>query len=301
MLSASVPLLLSDRGLGACADRLTVRDPRGRGSRPSIQRTAAGLRVDGPVTLRLEYAVDKDAAIRFLDVTGDDNRIHRDENIVPGAYTACKVVSLLEVLAPDLAVQDVKTKFVAPTFYGGRAVAMIRLVPGAGDAVAIEAETFFRGEPAAKADISARTIPFAQRAVPVKERKVNGEHLALVRSYLVTLGFDPEAYFGKAAERDYTYPIGFLAALPSGEMVRHFSGGQGGVLNALSLSFGDSPRLPITTASLPTVALETGKVRASLFARIAARIIDGLTTYGRGFALVAQGLSLPTAPAPRGE
>lgn len=300
-MSPCTPILFSERGLGACADRLTVRDPRGRSARPSVVRADGGLRLEGPVTLRLEYAVDKDAAIRFVDATGDDNRIHREENIVPGAYTACKVVSLLEVLAPDLALQDVKSKFTAPTFYGGRAVAIIRIAPGAGDAVAIEAETTFRGEPAAKTEISARTIPFAQRAVPIKERKVNGEHLALVRSYLASLGFDPEAYFAKRPERDYTYPIGFLAALPSGEMVRHFSGGQGGVLNALSLSFGDSPRLPITTASLPTVALETGKARASLFARIAARIIEGLTTYGRGFALVAQGLSLPGVTAPRAE
>lgn len=286
-MNAPKHLLLTSQGLAGAMDRVTVRDPRGRTARPGIRPVAEGLLCTGPVLLRHDYVVAKDDAIRFLDATGDDNRIHREENVVPGALTASRVVGLLELLAPDLDIHDVRVKFTAPSFYGARAIASIRLVPGADGAVQADAETWFHGTIVAKTTVSGRVAPFAARAVPVKERKVNRELLALVDCYLRSIGFDPEAYRQKAAGADYTYPIGFLAALPSGEMVRQLAG-QGGMLNALNLSFADAPRLPIVGATLPSVAIEQGKVRReSLFARVLTRIIEGITTYGRGFALVA--------------
>lgn len=286
-MNAPTQLLLTARGLDGAADRVTVRDPRGRTRHAGVRPTSRGLLCTGPVLLRHDYVVQKDDAIRFLDATGDDNRIHREENVVPGALTASRVLGLLEVLAPDLEIHDVRVKFTAPSYYGARAVAAIRLVPGADGAVQADAETWFHGTVVAKTTLTGRVSPYSARAVPVKERKVNRELLALVDCYFRSIGLDPGAYRGKAGVADYTYPVSFLAALPSGEMVRQLAG-QGGMLNALNLSFAGAPRLPILGPKLPTVALEQGKARReSLFARILTRIIDGLVTYGRGFALVA--------------
>jgi hypothetical protein len=286
-MNAPTQLLLTAQGLSAAADRVTVRDPRGRTVRPGIRPVAGGLLCAGPVLLRHDYVVDKDAAIRFLDATGDDNRIHREENVVPGALTASRVVGLLEVLAPDLEIHEVRVKFTAPSYYGARAVAAIRLDPRPDGTVQAEAETWFHGAVVAKTSLTGRVTPSAARAVPVKERKVNRELLALVDCYFRSIGLDPAGYRAKPEGPDFTYPVSFLTALPPGEMVRRL-GGQGGILNALNLSFGESPRLPIVGDRLPEVALEQGKVRReSLFARVLTRIIDGLTTYGRGFALVA--------------
>ncbi len=291
-MNARTQLLLTTRGFGATADRLTVRDPRGQTPNGGLHPVENGLLCTGPVIVRHEYVVDKDDAIRFLDATGDDNRLHREENIVPGALTASKVIGLLEVLAPDLDIHDVRVKFTAPSYYGGRAVANIRLKPGIDGAVSATAETLYNGSVIAKTTVTGQVVPFAGRAVNVKQRKVNTELLALVDCYFRALAIDPEGYFGKPEGRDFTYPVSFLAALPPGEMVRRFAG-QGGVLNALNLSFADAPRLPITGLTLPEIALEQGKVRRqSLFVRIMTRIIEGLTTYGRGFALVGGGATL---------
>jgi len=289
-MNARTQLLLTTQGLGAAADRLTVRDPRGRTAQRGLHPVAGGLMCTGPVMLRHDYVVDKDDAIRFLDATGDDNRIHREENVVPGALTASRVLALLEVLAPDLDIHDVKVKFTAPSYYGRRAVANIRVEPGLDGAVTASAESWHGGEVIAKTTVTGRVTPFADRAIAVKERKVNQELLALVDCYFRSIGLDPAGYRDKPAGKDYTYPVSFLAALPPGEMVRQLSG-QGGMLNALNLSFADAPRLPILGATLPTVSLEQPKARReSLFARIMTRIIEGLTTYGRGFALVASGV-----------
>ncbi len=294
-MSESAPLLLTTQGLGSTADRLVVRDPRGRTATPGVQPCDQGLVVRGPVALRLDYVVEKDPAIRFLDATGDDNRIHREENIIPGALTASKVMALVEVLAPDLHIHDVRAKFTAPAYYGARNFANIRIEPQPDGRINVAAESFFQGELVAKTTMSGRVVPFAERSIAVKERKVNAESVALVESYFQALGLDPEGYFAKidaAGGRDFTFPVSFLASLPPGEMVRRFAG-QGGMLNALNLNFSEAPRLPITGPTLPEIALEHGKARkASLFARIMTRIVEGLTTYGKGFALVANGAGL---------
>src|SRR3970040_661983 len=125
-MNAPRHLLLTSQGLNAARDLAAVRDPKGRTARPAVPPVSGGLLCTGPVLLRHDYVVEKDDAIRFLDATGDDNRIHREENVVPGALTAARVVALLEVLAPDLEIHDVRVKFTAPSYYGARAVAAIR-------------------------------------------------------------------------------------------------------------------------------------------------------------------------------
>ncbi|MCI0340668.1 MAG: hypothetical protein L0216_05885 [Planctomycetales bacterium] len=299
--------LITDVGLRASADRFSIRDARGQSARPAVRRVDGGLAVEGPVSIRAEYSVRKVDAIRFLDVTRDENRLHRDHEIVPGALTASRVVALLEVLAPDLVVTDVSMKFTAPCVYGARTLSIVRLSPEEDGTVTAEAETFHAGETAAKASIKAKVVPYSARAVPVADRKVNATHLGYVRDYFLSLGLDPEAYFhkgtlgavGRAATCDHTYPIAYLASLPPGELVRRFEG-QGGILNALSLQFGDAPRVPITGHELPEVALEHAKARPSLFARVVTRIVQGITTYGRGFALVMHRAASGGA-APQGE
>ncbi len=295
--------LITDVGLRASADRFSIRDARGQSSRPAVRRVEGGLAIEGPVSIRAEYAVRKADAIRFLDVTRDENRLHRDYDIVPGALTASRIVALIEVLAPDLAVTDVSMKFTAPCVYGARTLSIVRLAPQEDGSVTAEAETYHSGETAAKASIKAKVVPYSARAVPVADRKVNATHLGFVRDYFLSLGLDPEAYFHKGsfagAGCDHTYPIAYLASLPPGELVRRFEG-QGGILNALSLQFGDAPRVPITGHELPEVTLEHAKARPSLFARVVTRIVQGITTYGRGFALVMH-RAAGGAPAPQGE
>jgi hypothetical protein len=100
-----------------------------------------------------------------------------------------------------------------------------------------------------------------------------------VVAFYEALGVDAEAWFHKAAGPDLSYPVAFLASLPSGTMVERLDGA-GGLLNRLSFEFGPE-KLPVTCS--PEVSLELPKRRRrSSFHRI----VTAVSSAVRGTALV---------------
>ena len=118
--------------------------------------------------------------------------------------------------------------------------------------------------------------------------EVDAAWLMRVVQFYDALGIDAAAHFHKATDADLTYPIAFLASLPSGSMVRRFEG-HGGILNRLTLEFGAEP-LPLTGP--PEVSLELPKRLRASFNRVLTSVKEGVRTAVQGSALV-----LPKPPA----
>jgi hypothetical protein len=229
-----------------------------------------------------EYRVGKEAGVRFTGVTRDPNPIHIDDEIVPGSLTVSKVMIPLEVLLPGYRIASVRAKFTGASFYDQRTVSHFRLRPGSGhEELRAEVTTYQSGRTIAKHDISA--APRRRTPAPRRKKVLSGQNLGLIRQYFDCLNVDGRFFFDPDGPGEPEYPLGLLASLPSGEMVRQFKG-QGGMLNVLSLTF--PADLPAAVGDdLPEVELSQGKVRPT-FNRILARITDGLKTFGKGFAVV---------------
>ncbi len=280
-------VFIRGEALQALADRAILRDPAGRTARPHLvptrRRGEWGIVARGPFSILVRYRVERDQGIRFCRATGDDNSIHFEGTVVPGAYTAAKVVLPLEVLFPELEIAEVATKFSAISSYERAAFAHMRCAPEAGGGLTVAASMCEEGAPIAEIDVRARPTPAGEKVAEVARRKVNVERLRAVRSFIQSLGVAPHAYFRSAGRAGYFYPRAFLASLPSGAMVRTLRG-EGGLLNKLSLEF-DGARVPITSGADPAVTIERPKARKT-FNKILAAISYGIKTYVRGTALV---------------
>jgi hypothetical protein len=288
-VEAARAVFLREAALGGIGDRLALRDPAGRAARPhlvpAVRAGEPGLLARGPFLLHLRYVLPKEEGIRFCRATGDDNEIHAVGDVVPGAMTAAKVILPVEVLFPDLEVRSLAVKFMAIARYGGPVFTQFRCVPREGG-VDIFARTMERGAPIA--EIELRAEPAAPGPAPeVARRKVNVERLRAVRAFIQSLAVAPHVYFRRASALGYYYPRAFLAALPSGAMVRQLRG-EGGLLNKLALEFEAGSRVPITGREGPSVEIERPKARRT-FNKIVTAIRDSLRTYVRGSALVLSG------------
>ncbi|MBW7942897.1 MAG: hypothetical protein H3C64_11040, partial [Candidatus Kuenenia stuttgartiensis] len=91
-------------------------------------------------------------------------------------------------------------------------------------------------------------------------------------------------YVEKGKYKDYTYPLAYIASLPSAEIVNQLSG-QGGMINVLRMDFGNYERIPITGDKGPEVKLARAKKRNS-FNKILTEVAEGLVTYYKGLAIV---------------
>ena len=271
--------------LDAFKDRLTFRDPRGRSRRPALADDARGiLRALDRFLIVHEYRVTKPDAIRFLEVTRDENPIHVQDEIVPGALTLSKTVFPLEALLDGFSVDGVRAKFTGASFYGHRTVNHFFLSPGPGPGeVAVEVNTYQSGRIIAKTSIRG-AFGRTENAPAGEVHGAPRENLELLHTFCESLGIDPVFYREGPLLRRASFPRAFLASLPSGEMVRQFKG-KGGMLNVLSLDF-SPPSYPIAAERFPEVQVEQGRTGPRMFNRVLTRIIDGFRTYGRGFALV---------------
>ena len=103
--------------------------------------------------------------------------------------------------------------------------------------------------------------------------------LATVGAFMQSLGIDGRFYFEKNGYRDFTYPVAYVAALPSGEMVKQFKG-DGGMITSLLLDMSEQRKIPIVSQKGPEVRLRFDRLR------IFTDIIDGVVTHVRGWAVV---------------
>jgi hypothetical protein len=299
-------LFIREAAFHAFDDRAILRDPAGRTRRPHLvpmrRDDERGLLARGPFSLHVRYRVGKPEGIDFCRATGDDNSIHFEGDIVPGAYTAAKAILPVEVLFPDLEITSCSMKFTAIANYDRALFTKMHVVPTEDGGASFEASVTQEGAPIAEIEVATKRFDPANAGAEIVRRKVNVDRLKAVRSFIRSLHVAPHAYFRSAAHSGYYYPRSFLASLPSGAMVRQFRG-EGGLLNKLTLEF-DGFRVPITGSEDPTVAIERPKARRT-FNKILAAIGDGLRTYVRGTALVlsregaaAAAAALPQLPAP---
>jgi len=281
-----MPIRIRAGKLAAFGDRIRLRDTAARSATPRLRRQGRSdvVAASGAFLIHHEYRTTRDEGRLFVDVTNDPNSIHREGNVVAGAMTMARVLLPMEVLMPGLAVQMLNVKFTSAMFYGDRAVNVFRFAHEAGPKWKADVLTYQGGRIAAKTTLVCRATDSDAPGAKVREWRVHKAGLKSVQAFCHALRIDPEGYLDKDGARDYTYPLSFLASLPSGAIVEQMSG-EGGILNSLRLEFADCPKLPIVGRTAPSVQLEQQRKRPS-FNKILANIVQGIVTCCKGHAIV---------------
>jgi len=255
------------------------------------------LDVRGGFSVLQRFTIDPEQGRRFVAASRDDNPIHIDGGIVPGAMTAARLVLLPEILLDGFVGERLKVKFRAIAHYGRPTLHHFRISPrpksDSTDPTAfdISLEAVQDGETVASGVISGTCHSSFGDAPPRSHRdelatpSSNEDSCCVddVRGFLASLSIDPDAYLANAG---YAYPRAFLASLPSGEMVRTLSG-EGGLLNSLSLDFTGVGAPPLVPGAAPSVEVEKGrKRRGSAFRKVMTRVLQGVQIHCHGFAMV---------------
>lgn len=292
-MSSSYRSFIPLSAFGAFHDPIMLRDPSGgRGSRGPRARAEVGpegvpsLVLGGrPVVLRTSFRVAKEDGIRFADVTGDDNPIHREGEVIPGALTVSRIVLPLEIMLPHESIQKLEATFTGVARYGYRTCVNGRL--WAEDDATLHYEAWLSQGDARVATLRARLVHTGPgEPVAVSLRRDVRRELDRARAFLRSCRVRPSSYFRKPWGMDLSYPTAFLAALPSGELVRQFQGASGGLLNRLTLEFDPGRKVALASKELPEAAVELRSPLRKTFNRVATMIRAGLVTFGRGTALV---------------
>lgn len=270
-------------------DSIYFRDTRARTRSPSLRHGENDngeekLYVFDKFLMHHDYIIQKSSGERFVEITDDKNEIHRSGNVVPGAMTVSKIILPLEILIPEFEIHNVNIKFTNPSIYDEKAKNVFSFQFISPDCIQINVNTFQSQGTIAKTIITGKINTDREKATIVKEEDVNEANLNTVREYLKTLSIEGEAYIQKENYRDYTYPLSYIAALPSAEIVKQMKG-DGGMINMLRMDFGDVKMIPITDEKGPEIKLERARERTS-FNKIITEVVNGLVTYYRGLAIV---------------
>src|SRR5574341_497006 len=282
----SIPL---KRINGFLTDKICFRDAKAQTPHPSLvleneNHGGCRLLVRGKFLIKHEYKIPKENGERFVDVTNDNNLIHRKGNIVPGAMTVSKIILPLEILFSELEISSVNIKFTGSAYYGERTCNLFLWQFVSNDYIQIEVKTYQQDRSIATTIILGRLKTGNKQVKEIDEAMVNKTCLARVHAYFETLGIRSDFYINKDGYKDYTYPLAYIASLPSAEIVNQLSG-QGGMINILRMDFGNYERIPITGDKGPEVKLARAKKR-NTFNKILTEVAEGLVTYYRGLAIV---------------
>lgn len=274
---------ISGRRLEAFADLTVLRDRSGRGLRPGLRMAGGAVEVDGAFEVRRRLVPTRARGVRFAEATGDPNPIHRDGDVVPGAFLAAQVVGTFEALLPDLRPESLRISFTGVTFYERPLRLRLRAEPappGAPAGLRVVADAWQDDRRVADAVLEGSWARAERVALPLE--RVDTAWLGRVVESFDALGIDPRSWLEKDAGPDLSYPLSFLVALPSGTMVRRLEG-DGGLLNRLTLELHHT-KLPL--AGPPEVDVELpSRIRQS-FTRILTLVKEGVQTAIRGTALV---------------
>lgn len=274
---------------GFSTDKICFRDAKARTPHPGLtlrtdDHNERRLLVWDKFLIKHEYRIPKQQGERFVDVTNDNNLIHRKGNIVPGAMTVSKIILPLEILFSELEISSVNIKFTGSAYYSERTCSLFLWQFVSNDYIQIEVKTYQQDRVIATTIILGRLKTASKQVKEIDEETVNKKCFARVQDYFETLGIRSDFYFQKEGYKDYTYPLAYIASLPSAEIVNQLSG-QGGMINILRMDFGSYERIPITGDKGPEVKLARAKKR-NTFNKIMAEIAEGLVTYYRGLAIV---------------
>jgi hypothetical protein len=270
-------------------DSIYFRDTRARTCFPSLRHGEDSngnerLYVFDRFLMHHDYIIQKTSGRRFVEITKDNNEIHRSGNVIPGAMTVSKIILPLEILIPELEIHNVSIKFTDSSIYDEKTKDVFSFQFVNHEQVQINVNTFQSQKTVAKTVITGRLNPFREKTTKVEEKDVNETKLNDVREYLGTLAIEGEAYIQKDNYRDYTYPLSYIATLPSAAIVKQMEG-NGGMINMLKMDFGNVKMIPITDEKGPEVKLERARQRTS-FNKIITEIVNGVVTYYRGLAIV---------------
>ncbi len=270
-------------------DSIYFRDTRARTRFPSLRHGEDSngnerLYAFDRFLMHHDYVIQKSSGRRFVEITNDKNEIHRSGNVIPGAMTVSKIILPLEILIPELEIHNVSIKFTDSSIYDEKTKSVFSFQFVNHEHIQINVNTFQSQETVAKTVITGRINPFREKTTKVKEEDVNETRLNGVREYLGTLAIEGEAYIQKDNYRDYTYPLSYIATLPSAAIVKQMEG-NGGMINMLKMDFGNVKMIPITDEKGPEVKLERTRERTS-FNKIITEIVNGVVTYYRGLAIV---------------
>ena len=282
----SIPLKRID---GFLTDKICFRDAKAKTAHPSLvvengSNDERRLLVFDKFLIKHEYRTSKEHGERFVDVTNDNNLIHRKGNIVPGAMTVSKIILPLEILFSELEISSVNIKFTGSAFYGERTCSLFLWQFVSSDYIQIEVKTYQQDRAIATTIILGRLKETSKQVKEVDEALVNKSCFARVQAYFETMGIQSDYYFNKDGYKDFTYPLAYIASLPSAEIVNQLSG-QGGMINILRMDFGNYERIPITGDKGPEVKLARAKKR-NTFNKIVTEVAEGLVTYYKGLAIV---------------
>jgi len=258
---------------------------------PGLDTGAPSLAVQGGFSVLQRFEIDPASGQRFARSTRDDNPIHFDGDIVPGAMTAARIILLPEILFTGFRAQRLRIKFRAPARYSQSMLHRFRFEfdfereePGVG--VNVEFLAMQGTEAVAEGNLLGIVDPRAESSEESTTIQAVSscavEAVEAVEDFLGSLQVDSRDYLRRSGN---AYPRAFLASLPSGEMVRQLSG-QGGLLNSLDLNFTRDEMLPISGSSEPTVEVEQSKRRGSAFSKVLTRVVQDMSIYCQGFALV---------------
>jgi len=270
-------------------DSIYFRDTRARTRFPSLRHGEDSngnerLYAFDRFLMHHDYIIQKSSGRRFVEITNDKNEIHRSGNIIPGAMTVSKIILPLEILIPELEIHNVSIKFTNSSIYDEKTKDVFSFQFVNHEQIQINVNTFQSQDTVAKTVITGRINPFREKTTKVNEEDVNETKLNTVREYLGTLAVEGEAYIQKDVYRDYTYPLSYIATLPSAAIVKQMEG-DGGMINMLKMDFGNVDMIPITDEKGPVVKLERARQRTS-FNKIITEIVNGVVTYYRGLAIV---------------
>jgi hypothetical protein len=273
--------------LDAFNDLTILRDPRGRSFLPSLVPCDGGegpaLQAVGPFLIHQVYRVTRDEGIRFVDATGDENPIHREGDVIPGAMTGAKGLASLEILFPRLAVRGARFKFRGIGRYDKPLRNQLSWRPGEDGTVSVDVRTTCEGRLIAEGIVTGEILA-EPPAVNVRPRRTVRAQAQKIESFLDAMRIEPGAFLTRDGKPYLAYPRAFLLSLPSGEMVRRFEG-SGGILSVLDLEFSDAAPIPLEGGRLLEVVLDWKRAGRS-FSKIVTCIRDGIQERCRGFALV---------------
>ena len=278
-----------NRTEGFLSDTIIFRDAKARTPHPNLElkkdnANGPQMLVWGKFLIKHEYQIAKKDGELFVDVTNDKNLIHRKGNIVPGAMTVSKIILPLEILFADMEISSVNIKFTRSAFYGAKTCSLFLWQFINDNNIQIDIRTYQQNEIIASAIVLGRPKSLNKQIQQVDELRVNKSCFAKVQAYFKSLGIRSDSYVEKGKYKDYTYPLAYIASLPSAEIVNQLSG-QGGMINVLRMDFGNYERIPITGDKGPEVKLARAKKRNS-FNKILTEVAEGLVTYYKGLAIV---------------
>ncbi len=282
------------KNISGLEDRILIRDARGRSARPALiphmdpQNGTISLQVQGPFTVLQRFVVDPERGASFAHAMRDENPIHIQGEVIPGAMTAARALILPEFLIHKTKVKRAKLRFRGLAYYRRPSVNVYRIDPDAPEHLKVEVTVYQEGSRVADGQLLLKSRSGLQGGKcldagstrPAFFRTSTAPEIERIRMFLESLGIEPALYFQLAG---LVYPRAYLAALPPGEMIRKFSG-EGGILNSLDFEFPGEE--PLGAESAPTIELEKVARTRRTFRKIVARIARGVRTLCSGFALV---------------